>query len=185
VGFIPEYFFQEFPRRSFHFSKAVSLCVCPLLQGRVVRLLNCSVINQRLFSVEYPIIEFHHFPMRLAAVKSRPSFKQSVKTPLHQPKSKYLAGGDGFYFLREKGNPRKAIRRIFKNQCLGPAKRAEIIFRNSLAARPGGRCFGQIVAILRAGLGACNGRYTGASVRSCCAAIAGIREMPRPACTSD
>jgi hypothetical protein len=30
---------------------------------------------------------------------------------------------------------------------------AETIFRNSLAARPGGRCFGQTVTIFRSGLG--------------------------------
>jgi hypothetical protein len=62
--------------------------------------------------------------------------------------------------------------------------RDETIFRNSLAARPGGRCFGQTATIFRSGLGDWSERYSGKSSRSLRAAIAGISEMPNPEETS-
>jgi hypothetical protein len=43
---------------------------------------------------------------------------------------------------------------------------AEIIFRNSLAARPGGRCFGQTTTIFHSGFGDRSERYSGKSSRS-------------------
>jgi hypothetical protein len=57
----------------------------------------------------------------------------------------------------------------------------ETSFRNSLAARPGGRGFGQAATIFRCGFGDWSERYSGKSPRSRCIAIAGISEMPKPA----
>jgi hypothetical protein len=42
---------------------------------------------------------------------------------------------------------------ILKYQCGILPNRAETSFRNSLAARPGGRCFGQAATIFRCGFG--------------------------------
>lgn len=57
-------------------------------------------------------------------------------------------------------------------------------FKNSFAARPSGRCFGQKATIFLSGRGDCSERYSGKSSRSLRAAIAGINESPRPEHTS-
>ena len=61
---------------------------------------------------------------------------------------------------------------------------AEICFKNSLAARPMGRCLGQTATIFRSGLGPTTERYSGKSARSLRAAIAGTSEIPIPEQTS-